>query len=245
MHSYTRFLPILTILLVTIAVLPATITHAQNETIPLEWYQAGHIKPGYEITIQLHGVGMVAFPIPLNHAFADSGVEFQGHRYGIIGTDGSGPTVDVYYLIDGQEIKIDTFHYGKKEYDAYVKITAYCPGEQPDTSLSKPDNSHFWVHIDFNGQYEKWNLLQLGGTSNTAVPLQLFYEQTPGLESWARISDTLQFEKCGGNIIGNPPTNNQDTRNDNNDNNGPSRITWLLVGIGVAILLVILVKLPI
>ena len=233
--------PLTTVFLLTLILVVPVVAHA-GAVVPLEWYQAGHVKPGYEITVQLHAVGMTSVPIPISHAFADAGLEFQGHRYGVIGSDGGGPTVEVYYYIDGQQIKIDEFHYGKKEYDAYVKITAYCPGEQPSGAPSAPpSDDYFWVRVDFNGQYERWNLLRLGGDANTGVPLQLFYESTPGLESWARISDSLHFKDCG-NIIGNPPSPGDDTRSDGGPGNNWKDLAKYLGIVLVALAIILILK---
>jgi len=224
------------------AVLPGSIAHAETGAIiPLEYYQAGNVKPGYEVTVSLHAVGMTAMPVPVSHAFGDSGLEFQGHKFGIVGDDGGGATTHVYYLIDGVRHEIDTFHYGKHEYDATVKITAYCPGEQAPGSPGKPSNNNlFWVHVLFQGDhgtYEKWILVQLGGNSNTAVPLNLYYERTPGLQSWASITETKHFADCG-NIIGNPPHPGDDTRHDNDDNG--FNLPWKWLGLAIVVLLIII-----
>jgi hypothetical protein len=223
----------------------ALLARAQDGVIPLEYYPAGYLKPGYEVTVRLHAFGMTAVPLPVSHAFADAGVEFQGHKYGITGDDGGGPTGHVYYIIDNQVFEVDTYHYGKHEYDAGVKITAYCPGDKPSGAPGPAGPGEFWVKVEFTGaygSYTRWDKLSLGGYENTGVPLLYFYEKTPGLQSWVSTENTVQFSKCGDDIIGSTPGG--DTRNDNSgdDSHGPSRTTWFLLGAVVALFALLLLR---
>ncbi len=226
-------------MLAALALAALPVAHAQG-VVPLEYYNGGYLKPGWEYNYRLHAFGMTAVPIPVSHAFADAGIQLDTHKYGIVGDDGGGPTGHVYYLIDGEQIEVDTYHYGKHEYDAEIKITAYCPGEQPEGAPSKPGEGQFWVKVEFQGaygSYVRWDLLELGGHGNTGVPIRLFYEATPGLKSWVETGEVVKFSNCGSGVIGPNPEPGQGTRDDNHNHNG---LPWKWLGLAVVILLIIL-----
>ena len=236
----TVFLPALVFLVLGLAGL---LTSAYM--VPLEYYGAGYVKPGYEITVRLHAVGMTAMPIPVSHAFADAGVQFAGHKYGIVGDEGGGATGNVYYIIDGQQIHVDTYHYGKHEYDAQMKITAYCPGEQPSGAPGKPGPGQFWVRVEFHGShgnYLKWNLLELGGDRNAGVPLQYFYESTPGLKSWVNTTSTVKFKDCGSYAGPDPGGDTRLDKPPGQDNHWKDLAKYL--GVALVVLAVILILKP-
>ena len=237
----TVFLPIIALIIIVAVIAAApVVAETQNGTVPLEWDYSGDLLPGHKVTIRVHAVG-VALPL-FGGAFADAGVDVDGWRYGITGTDAVLP-VRVYYFLSGRQVEIDKIYAGTKEYDAYITLYAYCPGERPQGApYDLPDDTWMWVYVDFNGQQSEWFPARI--TAGTAPRIQLFYEQTAKVKSWANLQDDLVFKKCSGNVVGNPPDEGHDTRQDKpgrHDINIDKYIKW---GFGLIAALGVLAVLP-
>lgn len=238
--------PLTTIfLLALLLVVPlASLVHADDNVIPLEYDYAGDLIPGHKITIRIHALGIAA---TLGSAFADAGVDIGGWRYGIIGDDGVVP-IHVKYFLAGRQLEIDKIWQGQKEYDAYITLYAYCPGEKPSGApYDLPDETWIWVYVDFNGEQNDWFPVQL--TANTAPRIQVFYEKASvpligTKQSWAHLEDDTVFKDCNENVIGNPPSEGHDTRLDEPSHHGIDIEKYIVWGFGIIAVLGALALLP-
>ncbi|MEB2836029.1 MAG: hypothetical protein GSR80_000041 [Desulfurococcales archaeon] len=193
------FFALLTLTALALAPLLAVHAHAEvSGVVPLEWNDTlKELPPGWKVSAQVHAFGLVivpgVVPVPLA-GFADALACAGGHCYGVTGTDGH-PPVHVYIYIDGREVEVDKFWWGKREYDAWVDFTLYCPDATPEGAPARPPAGYSWLHVEIQyggSTYEDWKLVP----ADKQVDLKYLYEATTGLHSWVDFTDGTQLYKC-------------------------------------------------
>jgi len=239
--------------LVAVIVALAPVAAAQY-VVYLEVYEAGHLKPGYQYYIELHGIaiwaGWPVLPVPM-HAFADAIVSIGGVQVGLHGDDGVGFTQKVYVVLPDRMVEIDENHavgIGQKEYDGYLVITVSCPGGEIDGRRA-PGDDIVVVKIEYSGSGGAYTSYIYKQLSDYGIPLSYFYEKTSlaGREYASYVDtadDPLQVYDCDADLPGRDPSDDDDTRNDD----GASRLdipaeAWGL-GVLAVLALLALAKLP-
>lgn len=244
MHNITRFLPILTIILVTIAALPATITHATSFSsegiVPLDYTNSGtEIWRGVKVEVEMYAEGAKGIQ---SYAFASAGLLVGDVKIEITadppGWGGFG-SIPVYIKVyDNGSIvyskKIDEIGFNdKKIYDAAV-------------TLYWPCNGPMQISIQESYTGTQWN----GELDPGTPPVDIWYEDGrvdpilgPSAQSHVTVGEAQVVDSCGG-PIGDLPQPGEGGSGGHTDNtNNTSKLMWIAIGLAAALILAIIVKL--